>query len=248
MENKNKNNRLYILVGILCILVLILGGYIVYDKVLTNHDGNITNNNQSTKNNTNQNINKVYSKNESVEVNVGNNISEKFFVISDNGDNLTLISQNILFKTRFYDYDGDDCISPNELNDGNSSGCIVDYEKSTLKSKLLEYTKNWNNIIDVRILTVKEVADNTIADHKCGENCFRAKKFEKFLSLGNDSTGEYWLNNEKTDGTNGFANFVSIWKDNNTNDFYINVGQYFVNAPYEKGCKPVITISKEYVK
>ena len=36
MENQNKNVRLYALIAILCVLVLGLGGYIVYDKVVSN--------------------------------------------------------------------------------------------------------------------------------------------------------------------------------------------------------------------
>lgn len=37
MENKKRNMGLYILVGILLILVLLLGGYIVYDKVISSN-------------------------------------------------------------------------------------------------------------------------------------------------------------------------------------------------------------------
>ena len=42
MDNPKNNKGLYIVVGVLCVLVLLLGGYIVYDKVLSNssNDGN----------------------------------------------------------------------------------------------------------------------------------------------------------------------------------------------------------------
>lgn len=52
MENQNKNRNLYILVAILCVLILVLGGYIIYDKVLSNPNENKTTNaNQSTESN-----------------------------------------------------------------------------------------------------------------------------------------------------------------------------------------------------
>lgn len=55
MDNPKNNKGLYIVVGVLCVLVLLLGGYIVYDKVLSNssNDGNtstINDNNQSNGN------------------------------------------------------------------------------------------------------------------------------------------------------------------------------------------------------
>ena len=242
-QEKNKNGVIALLLAIIVILlalvVLFATGTI---SLKTEQINNNTNDN-------NQTINTVhYQKNDLVKVDVSDNITEDFFVISEEGDNLILISKNILFSTRFYDYDGSDCVSPNQYNGGDSSGCIDEYEKSSLKAKLLEHTKDWNNVIDVRILTIKEVEENVVTDHECGENCFRSKEFEKFLSLGNSAVGEYWLDNEGTESDKGFANYAHVWKEESTGTYYINVGQYFVNAPYEKGCRPVITVSKNYVK
>ena len=50
MENKNSNKWLYLIIVILCILVLLLGGYIVYDKVLENTNENINSINQDNDN------------------------------------------------------------------------------------------------------------------------------------------------------------------------------------------------------
>lgn len=50
MENKNSNKWFYLIIVILCILVLLLGGYIVYDKVLENTNENINSINQDNDN------------------------------------------------------------------------------------------------------------------------------------------------------------------------------------------------------
>ena len=51
MVNKNNNTGAYVLIGILCTLVLLLGGYIVYDKVLSNKILSVENNNTDVKDN-----------------------------------------------------------------------------------------------------------------------------------------------------------------------------------------------------
>ena len=59
MENQKRNTGLYVIVSILCVLVLLLGGYIVYDKVLSNKEtpteNNVTNNDNTTNNTTTDN-------------------------------------------------------------------------------------------------------------------------------------------------------------------------------------------------
>ena len=57
--HKNKNNSLYVLVAILCVLALIFGGYIFYDKVLSNkgnQNDNIMDNNSNENNETNNKV------------------------------------------------------------------------------------------------------------------------------------------------------------------------------------------------
>lgn len=53
MENHKNNKGLYVIIAVLCILVLLLLGYIIYDKVLKNDIG--VNNNDTNKDNTNIN-------------------------------------------------------------------------------------------------------------------------------------------------------------------------------------------------
>lgn len=251
MENQNKNSGLYVLVAVLCVLVLILGGYIVYDKVLSKptENGTIINNNQSTENNINPNVNKTFNKNESVEVNVGNNVTESFYVISDNGTNLTLITQNILFEAPFYEYSSKDCIPPQQDGSEDTSGCVLDYDKSTLKTKLLDYTKNWNNITNIRLLTIDEVESNVYSvDNRWGDHHFYSYNFEKFLLLGNNATGKYWLSSKVTDDK-GSVYVEEIYQNDDdvkNGKYQIRSGSGFVTE--SSGVRPVVTISKEYVK
>lgn len=51
MESKKSNAGLYVLIGVLCVLVLLLGGYFVYDKVLNNKETPVENNNINDINN-----------------------------------------------------------------------------------------------------------------------------------------------------------------------------------------------------
>lgn len=64
MESQSKNIGLYIVIGILCILVLLLGGYIVYDKVLSDKHSSENNNNSNVAENNNQSNNNTVSSNE----------------------------------------------------------------------------------------------------------------------------------------------------------------------------------------
>ncbi len=57
MDSHAKNTGLYVAIGILCVLVLLLGGYIVYDKVLTDKEIPVENNtNDSNNNHNNSNL------------------------------------------------------------------------------------------------------------------------------------------------------------------------------------------------
>lgn len=129
MENQSKNNGLYVLVGILCVLVLILGGYIVYDKLLSKpiENENTANNNQS--NQTNEIVNKQYHVGDEITFN-----NEKWHVISESttSDDYVVVLKdqdlNDLKQKPYYE-------CPKE--DDNGINCSMkmsnDYEKSVAK-------------------------------------------------------------------------------------------------------------------
>ena len=62
--DKEKNKYLYIIIGVLIIVVLLLGGYIIYDKVLSSN--NSTNTNYETKTNNETNEEKIKDNGESL--------------------------------------------------------------------------------------------------------------------------------------------------------------------------------------
>lgn len=60
MNNQKKNTGLYVLIAILCVMVLALGGYIVYDKIQNNKTtATDTTNNASNSTNTNSLVSKL---------------------------------------------------------------------------------------------------------------------------------------------------------------------------------------------
>lgn len=63
MDSQKKNTGLYVLIAILCVLVLALGGYIVYDKTQNDKSSTTTTtdttNNESNSNNTNSLVSKL---------------------------------------------------------------------------------------------------------------------------------------------------------------------------------------------
>ena len=60
MDNQKKNTGLYVLIAILCVLVLALGGFIVYDKTQNNKTTTTdTTNNASNSTNTNSLVSKL---------------------------------------------------------------------------------------------------------------------------------------------------------------------------------------------
>ena len=71
MENQSKNTGLYVVIGILCVLVLLLGGYIIYDKVLSNKCSSVNNNGSNVVENNNQSNDNTISNND--EINATNN-------------------------------------------------------------------------------------------------------------------------------------------------------------------------------
>lgn len=247
--DENKNNGLVVGVIILSLLVVGLMGFIFYDKLLSKSNNNetITNENKSTENNFNQNVNKTFSKNDSVVVNVGNSILENFYVISDNGTNLTLITQNILFEAPFYEYSGKDCIPPQQDGSEDVSGCVVEYDKSTLKTKLMDYTKNWNNITNIRLLSIDEVESNVYSvENRWATHHFYSYNFEKFLLLGNNATGKFWLGSKVDNGNVYVEEIYQNDDDKKTGKYQIRSGSGFVTEA--SGVRPVISISKEFVK
>lgn len=73
MDNQKKNTSLYVIIAILCTLVFVLGGYIIYDKINDKNTSNDSTQTATTTTKTNKNDN----------TSIDNNSTNKTFVIDN---------------------------------------------------------------------------------------------------------------------------------------------------------------------
>lgn len=257
MEKK----KVSIYVILLIIAVILLSSYIIYDKFFITEDEvvleDVNSSSDSKDDEVNENLLKIFEKNDVISVSVGDNISQDVIVISDNGNYLTVITADVLFDARFHDYDGSDCIPPQADGSEDYSGCIYDYDDSSLKNEIELYTKNWSNIDSIRLLTIDEVEENV---HNVGdrwsEHHFYTYEYEDFLTVENTSEISYWTSSEVDDygtGTGGGIYLINIvnatlnpdYVASELNDYSLRSGTGFVTDT--GGVRPVITISKEFI-
>ncbi len=138
MENQSKNSGLYVLIVILCILVLGLGGYIVYDKIINNNTNNISNDNsKEIKKNNNREDNTPIIKGE----------------INDNTNNASLYEKEYSTKTN-YEVSKDFCLPTTaafifEIKDG----VLTLTNKSTGESSTFKNVTNFKNLEYVQLYT-----------------------------------------------------------------------------------------------
>lgn len=165
-----------------------------------------------------------YKVDEVVEVLVGENISEMFYVVDDSNGKLTLLSQNILFACPF------------DINGGN------DFESSSLKKSLLDYTSSWVYPEKIRLLSIEEFEKGILGVEFQDDDLYSSSNYSHYLSLQknvmNDSFSSYWL-----DGSNeeGYVFQVSIADSG-------KIQRSSVLSTTESGVRVVIVISKEFVK
>ena len=256
MENKN-NKGLIVLIVILIIMVLGLGSYIVYDKVIAN-DKTI---NDSTNNSDNVSKDeasyKSYNIGDKVTVKLNDSTEATFYVLkqsSETEQDVTLFAEKNIGTGAFN----------NDYSEGN------EYKGSLIESKLNELTSSWTNVKEKRLITVDEIKSTGLTETKNEDRCidggcpadytyvkensfllYPGKDFEK-----NHLYEFYWTmtkvnNSEITGNTNRYVYYVDM---SGSIDSHIvgykpggewnPDGTFFTNF----GIRPVIVISKEYVK
>lgn len=256
MENKN-NKGLIVLIVILIIMVLGLGSYIVYDKVIAN-DKTI---NDSTNNSDNVSKDeasyKSYNIGDKVTVKLNDSTEATFYVLkqsSETEQDVTLFAEKNIGTGAFN----------NDYSEGN------EYKGSLIESKLNELTSSWTNVKEKRLITVDEIKSTGLTETKNEDRCidggcpadytyvkensfllYPGKDFEK-----NHLYEFYWTmtkvnNSEITGNTNRYVYYVHMsgsidshivgYKPGSTEN---KDGTFFTNF----GIRPVIVISKEYVK
>lgn len=167
MEDQNKNKGLYVLIAILCLLVLCLGGYIIYDKVI-NRQSLQTNDKTNKKENSNQK-NENNSKLVYKQYNIGDEIifnNEKWNVIKPSTENDDYVV--VLKATDIEELNGKpfyNCPSKDDNGINCSMKLTNDYQKSVAKEyfdttyiKLLgkENLKEINGYY-IRLITIEEL-------------------------------------------------------------------------------------------
>ena len=168
MENQNKNSELYVLIVILCILVLGLGGYIVYDKVINPQNTQKSKNDYNIEDNSiqgNENSSSIVYK----QYNIGDEImfnNEKWNVIKNSTEKDDYVV--VLKATDIEELNGKPFYNcPAE--DDNGINCSMkltnDYQKSVAKEY---FDTNYINILGkgnlkeingyyVRLITIEEL-------------------------------------------------------------------------------------------
>ena len=121
---------------IILIGAIIVGGYILSDKLIEKDYGSVD-----------EEVYKEYKVGDKVIVNVNDNLKKEFYVLKDSSSDEEMIT---LFADRNIGYSAFN----NDSVDGN------DYENSLIKSKLEDITKSWDNVLEKRLITVEEIKDD----------------------------------------------------------------------------------------
>lgn len=267
MEKEKKNAGLYVFVIILCVLVLVLGGYIFYDKVLSNPPQN--ENNDTTNNQTNNNDSKKIA--DSI---IANNevITDKVDFSSTNGKaGLYKEDDYYFFRGKvennylvFGTYNEDTYIYNYELD----SKCMQEKKQSTYEDYCLEQSKTkiaskGDNIV-WRIMrinsdnTIRLILDGTTRPTPYNEDTYNSDTLKSQNGVNyNNSTvkntiDEWYSNNigntesDKYVVTSAFCNNVSGVK-NGTSSYKIDNPTLNCPSEYQINLKAGIISADEYI-
>lgn len=248
---KKKGNSSLIIIVILSILVLTLGGYIIYDKFLTNNN---TNNENSEKEITYNS----YEVGDRVTVKLNDSVESTFYVLkqsSKNDEYITLFAEKNIGTGAFN----------NDFTDGN------EYKGSLIESKLNELTASWTNVKEKRLITIDEIeatgltkteTEDRCVDDYCPEDYTYIKENTFLLYPGKDFEKNhlyemYWTMTKVSDSDSSTGNtnrYVYLVEMSGSIGHHIvgykpggewnKDGDFFENY----GIRPVIEISKKYIK
>ena len=254
---KKKSNSSLIIIIILLILVLALGGYIVYDKLSTNNN---TSTNTSTNNAGNKEKDITYNSykvGDKVTVQLNDSTATPFYVLKQS-------SETEEFVTLFAEKNIGTGAFNNDYTDGN------EYNGSLIESKVNELTASWTNVKEKRLITVDEIEATGLTEIKNESRCVDAscpvdhtyvKENTFLLYSSNIETPNlyemYWTMTKAsdTDSATGYTNrYVYLVDMSGSIDMHIvgykpgsqenKDGNFFANY----GIRPVIVVSKEYIK
>lgn len=211
---------------IILIGAIIVGGYILSDKLIEEDYGSVD-----------EEVYEEYKVGDKVVVNVNDNLKKEFYVLKDSSSDDEMIT---LFADRNIGYSAFN----NDSVDGNN------YENSLIKSKLEDITKSWDNVLEKRLITVEEIKDTGLTTD------VPAVMFDGSTVINTQVSG--WLINEqelywtmsKGELTEQYVYVVMNGMLQGHIVGYAPGSQWNLDGTFFSnfGIRPVIVISKEYVK
>lgn len=240
-----KNKMFYItLVLVVCVVFAGIGCFYLGTKF-----GENSNNVDNKEVNNKKTEYKNYSVGDKVTVKLGKNLEENFYVLKNSNEGeeiITLFAEKNIGNSAFN----------NDYSEGN------EYKGSLIENKLNELTNTWTNVKVKRLITVDEIKatgliETVVEDRGASFGISNPMKYtyinkNSFLlePYENDTNKMYWTMtkvspSDLTDDTNNYVYLVGIsgcieahivgYKDNQ-------------NAFKNYGIRPVIEISKDYIK
>lgn len=240
-----KNKMFYItLVLVVCVVFAGIGCFYLGTKF-----GENSNNVDNKEVNNKKTEYKNYSVGDKVTVKLGKNLEENFYVLKNSNEGeeiITLFAEKNIGNSAFN----------NDYSEGN------EYKGSLIENKLNELTNTWTNVKVKRLITVDEIKatgliETVVEDRGASFGISNPMEYtyinkNSFLlePCENDTNKMYWTMtkvspSDLTDDTNNYVYLVGIsgcieahivgYKDNQ-------------NAFKNYGIRPVIEISKDYIK
>lgn len=176
----------------------------------------------------------TYNIGDKLTINLADDLEKEFYVISQDGEKLTLISTDIIGTTQYN----------NNYKDGN------EFEDSLIETKLKELTSTWKNPSKIRLITIEEL-DNTGETEVIG-SCEGETTCDEIETKVKDNS---WISLNEP-----YWTMSQVYKNGANTNYYVylvttTIKSNLVGAladskwgTQEYGIRPVIEIDIKYVK
>lgn len=255
---KKSNGGLIVIIVILLLTTLGLGGFIIYDKLISPEKET----KKEEKENKETKEYKEYKIGDKVTIKLNDTEEGTFYVLKDSSkseENVTLFAEKNIGTGAFN----------NNNDDGN------EFKGSTIEKKLNELTASWTNVKEKRLITVEEIKNTGLTETKTESHCLSGNCPQDYTYVKRDT----FLIYKKPEATNenDLSNYEFYWtmtKAESDGNVQYDKGKYVYYVDllglidghivgYESGTeesksggqeytyfgiRPVIEISKEYIK
>ncbi len=227
IDKIKKMNKLSIILIVLIILDGLLGLYLLYDRRIKNDsfsedDGY-----------------KAYNIGEKVTVKLNSKDTATFYVLKDStfrDEYVVLFAESNIGYSAFNE----------DVLDGNN------YKGSLIESKLKELTSSWTNIRDIRLINIDEIKNTKLYEDKMGSIIINENSFLIYTKEVEDKkVNEIYWTMSKVEDTTDKVYYISTNGAVDPTDVGHKEGseKNKDGKAYDShGIRPVIVVSKEYVK